>query len=212
VSALLVRPSRAAIVAVLMSLVLAVHFALTLAYLTPANPIRLEHQGPILAYMEPFFSQNWSLFAPDPTVDTRYLLVACRRHSDGPDEHAGWINITAPLRRTRADDRLGPVLAIERNQMGPLHSVFAPEDPLMARLAATDPVTYEPVISRYKAMRDAAAVECDRQHGAGATVAVGMRMVIIQSPPFSKRHEPLETGKTDYVELPWGPYERVATY
>lgn len=207
-----------------MCLLLAVHFVFTLAYLMPVNPLRLQHQRTIAAYMEPFFSQNWSLFAPDPTVDTRYLLVACRRYSDGPDEHAAWINITAPLRRTRADDRLGPVLAIERNQMGPLHVVFAPEDPVIARLAAIDPVTYEPVVSRHKAMREAAArsglrvlrrvasVECDRQHGVGATAEVGMRMVIIQSPPFSKRHQPLETGKTDYVELPWGPHEHVATY
>lgn len=207
-----------------MALLLIVHFAFTVAYLMPPNPLRLEHQAAISGYMEPYFAQNWSLFAPDPIVDTRLLLVACRRRGHGPDAHVSWTNITAPLRRTRATQRIGPVLAIERNQMGALHSVFAPEDPLIARLAAVDAEKYASVIATYDAVRSriaerglrvlrrVASAECDRLHGAGGTSEVGMRMVIIKSPPFSRRGQPLERGETHYVDLPWGSHERVAAY
>lgn len=204
---------------------LTVHFALTLLYLMPANPVGLRVRPAVSAYMDPFFTQNWALFAPDPIVDTRELLVSCRiRDGHGGATDTAWANITSPLRDKRAEYRVGPANAIERAQMGPLHLVLAPGDPLIERLARDKGKEFAALIADYeqerkrtaerghRLLRRVASAACDRLYGDGAATEVAMRMLVTESPPFSRRAEPLSSSATRYVDFPWGPYERVALF
>jgi hypothetical protein len=201
--------------------VLVVHFTLTLGYLTPPNAIGIRLRPVIDRYMEPYFSQAWSLFAPDPVVDTRELLVSCRvRDPDGSQRDTAWANITSPLRAQRAVYRIGPSNTVERAQLGPLHVVLAPAAPTTppdaaptgtgATTVAEDPATARRTEDGRRLLRRVASAVCDRSQGAGVTVAVAVRMLRTESPPFSRRHEPLSTSKTTYLDFPWGPHERVA--
>ena len=55
--------------------IVAIHFAITFLWNAPSNPIRDALGGQVNGYMEPFFEQNWSLFAPNPVNTEDELLV-----------------------------------------------------------------------------------------------------------------------------------------
>src|SRR4051794_40035543 len=79
--------------------ILVLHFSLTCLYLTPLNPVKVALLPYIATYIEPFFQQRWELFAPNPLVDTRMLLIACRvRNERGEIEERPWSNMTASFR------------------------------------------------------------------------------------------------------------------
>ena len=199
------------------------HFSATCLYLTPPNAIALRWRPTVDRYMTPYFAQAWTLFAPDPIVDTRELLVSCRIvRPDGSVEDSPWLDITTPLRDQRARYRIGPASALERAQTGGLHIVLAPPDPLIERLG--DDAENDPAYAAYKAQRDkiveqghrllrrVASAACDRTYGDGVTREVAVRMLRTPSPPFSQRRAPLSESETTYVDFPRGPYERVAAY
>ena len=45
---------------------LAAHFGITALHVTPVNPLKVEHERLVSAWIGPVFEQNWKLFAPDP--------------------------------------------------------------------------------------------------------------------------------------------------
>jgi hypothetical protein len=199
------------------------HFSATCLYLTPPNAIALRWRPTVDRYMTPYFAQAWTLFAPDPIVDTRELLVSCRiARADGSFEDSPWLDITTPLRDQRARYRIGPASALERAQTGGLHIVLAPPDPLIERLGAD--AENDPAFAAYKAQRAAvveqgqrllrrvASAACDRAYGRGVTTEVAVRMLRTPSPPFSHRRAPLSESETTYVDFPRGPYEPVAAF
>lgn len=204
---------------------LVVHFAFTLAFLTPVNPIKLRQLAIINRYMLPLFEQHWELFAPDPLVDTRLLLVSCRLRDDagGIDERP-YSNMTAAYRELKHRYRLTPADRLERAQFAPIHLMFGEQDAIAKRVRqhAQD----LPELERVRQMLDeqqakrakdgarllgrVASAECDRLYGRGRATEVQVRMAIIKSPPFSKRALPTEDGETTYSDFPWMPYEEVA--
>lgn len=199
------------------------HFSATCLYLTPPNAIVLRARPAVDRYMSPYFAQAWTLFAPDPIVDTRELLVSCQiARPDGSTEDSPWLDITTPLRDQRARYRIGPASALERAQTGGLHIVLAPPDPLIERLAENG--EHDPAYVAYKEQRAAmveqgnrllrrvASASCDRAYGRGATTEVGVRMLRTPSPPFSQRRAPLSSSETTYIDFPRGPYEPVAPF
>ena len=52
-------------------------FALTVVFVSPANPIKMEYGSLAIATIGEFFPQNWNLFAPTPVNSTQLLLVRC---------------------------------------------------------------------------------------------------------------------------------------
>lgn len=205
---------------------LAVHFTVTLAFLTPLNPVKLRALPAINRYMVPLFEQRWELFAPDPLVDTRYLLVACRvADAQGNVEERPYSNMTAAYRELKQRYRLTPADRIERAQFAPIFLLFGERDAISKRLLDhpdEDSPTYKrarEMINEEEKKRGMAAVrllgrvasaECDRLYGRGLSKEVRVRMATIKSPPFSKRQLPIEEGETKYVDFSWLPYEEVA--
>jgi hypothetical protein len=78
------RGERVLLFAVASTLIglLGFHFACTLLYLTPPNPIRIALHQRLERYMHPYFFQSWRLFAPDPGGTDGVVLVACRLSVD----------------------------------------------------------------------------------------------------------------------------------
>ncbi len=206
--------------------VLAVHFTVTLAFLTPLNPVKLRVLSSVNWYMVPLFEQRWELFAPDPLVDTRYLLVACRvADAQGNIEERPYSNMTAAYRDLKQRYRLTPADRIERAQFAAIFLLFGERNAISKRVlehADDDSPMYKrarEIINEEQQKRGLAGIrllgrvasaECDRLYGRGLSREVRVRMATVKSPPFSKRQLPIEEGETKYLDFSWMPYEEVA--
>ncbi len=91
------RPLRAAIgVAVAVCVMVSiVHLTLVFLHVAPTSEISRRYAGQINAWINPFFEQNWQLFAPDPETDTRQVSVRTRTTIAGAEKVSGWIDLTA---------------------------------------------------------------------------------------------------------------------
>ena len=65
------------------------HLGVTFLYLLPSNPMSSFYSGYAKKYMKLFFSQGWSLFAPEPPLSSLKLLYRCK-HSN--QEWGEWKN------------------------------------------------------------------------------------------------------------------------
>jgi hypothetical protein len=204
---------------------LAFHFAATLVHLTPMNPLKLRLQPVVDRYINPYFSQKWELFAPDPVVDTKELLVSCRvRRAAQSVEETAWSNMTAPLRQLKYHYRFSPADRLERVQTAALHLAFAPDDPVLSKMRKQRDANedYRRAIANFDDAKKkqfelakhllgrVASAECDRLFGTGVTSAVRVRLLAIEPPPFSKRTLPNESGDAHYFDFDWTPYELVS--
>jgi len=203
---------------------LIVHFGATAIYLTPANPVKLRLLPAIQSYIEPLFTQKWELFAPDPLVDTRLLLLSCRLPSPGGgDVDTPWSDMTTPLLETSYHHRFSFANRIYRAQHASVQLIYQANDPLVDRILAlkddspdfhalTSELGHERLAQMARGKRllvRTASAECDRLYGVGRTHAVRVRMVQVKAPPFSQRQLPNDAGETKYVDFDWGAYERL---
>jgi hypothetical protein len=209
-----------------LGVLLAAHFGATLIHLMPMNPIKMRLQPAVDRYIEPYFSQRWELFAPDPVLDTREVLVACRvKQPSGADQETAWSNVTTPLRQLKYHYRLTPADRLERVQSGALHVAFPPDDAVLAKIRKQHDVNeeYRKTIATFdeakkrdfelgsRLLGRVASAECDRTFGFGLTTAVRVRMLVLRSPPFSKRTLPNDAGDSFYFDFDWRPYEPVSS-
>lgn len=113
---------RARYVAVTIVLVcwLATHYALVGWSLLPANAIGILHGDVIRPYIEPFFSQNWHMFAPDPPLTNEsfviQLNVGARAESD--TWVTEWVDVTTLLLKKGASNPLSPAVPRLRTIQG----------------------------------------------------------------------------------------------
>jgi uncharacterized protein DUF5819 len=97
------RPPPSLLVRLAALLWLVGHFALTVAYVTPANPLTVSLQPLLDATIGTYFPQGWGFFAPNPGASVAVLLV--RPLSDAeltavstqglPED--GWYDLSTPL-------------------------------------------------------------------------------------------------------------------
>lgn len=86
-----------------MLLWLVVHFTLTVLYVTPLNPVKMQLQPLLDATIGTYFPQNWSLFAPNPLSSDQALLVrplTASEFAKAADEGLppdGWYDLSTPF-------------------------------------------------------------------------------------------------------------------
>ncbi len=115
--------------------VLAMHFAMTMAYLTPLNPVKLRLMPVVEGYIRPFFEQRWTLFAPDVEAMTRYVLVSCRgEDAQGVVQEQPWVNITLPLHELKQRYRLTPADRLDRAQTVGISQLTPNDDDVTKKL------------------------------------------------------------------------------
>jgi hypothetical protein len=213
-----------ALLPALILLVLIFHFVMTLAFLTPINPVKLHYDRWNLAYMQPFFSQNWRLFAPNPANDSRVLLVDCRvQQPNGEVQAMGWADISTALREMYHQNRFSPADRIDRLQATTVRTIFQVDPTIETlkqgrenseHLKQLIETLEEAKVSERELALDAlnrvASAHCDRLYGAERTSEVRVRMAILTFPRFSQRHLPDEDGKLEYVTFEWAPHQKVA--
>ncbi len=81
---------------------LVLHFALTVIYVMPLNPINAAMQPLLDATIGTYYSQNWRLFSPEPLARNYALLIrplsdeqAAAASRNLPSD--GWFDVTTPF-------------------------------------------------------------------------------------------------------------------
>lgn len=70
-----------------------VHLAATFLYNAPANPVSQRYAKQVSWWMEPLFSQNWRLFAPNPISEN--VEIDARASLDPDGRTTAWVNLSA---------------------------------------------------------------------------------------------------------------------
>lgn len=113
------------LVIILAVLLFSSHMFFTLLYLTPFNPVKAKHSFTVNAYMEPVFSQNWRLFAPNPASTNNKFLV---RAELGDGEITEWQDLTTFMIEKNADNRFTPYNRLVRIQRGAFTSLHQTDE------------------------------------------------------------------------------------
>ncbi len=102
------------------------HFLLTIIYVLPLNPIKIQLKPLIDAStMSSFFSQNWSLFAPNPVSQDYIMLVQPLRVNDPAElTSKGWYNLSSPLWKHFQSSRVSAYDRLARSQSSALRSTL----------------------------------------------------------------------------------------
>lgn len=107
------------------------HFIVTALYVLPFNPLSYKYNKQIESYMNPLFTQNWQLFAPNPLSQSVYVNVQIK---DIEGRESKWIDFTTPLLEANHKNRFSPVNTVVRlGQSAYLQSVHI--DPLTEKIA-----------------------------------------------------------------------------
>jgi hypothetical protein len=73
--------------------VLGAHLSATFLYNAPANPLSQRYAKQVQRWMEPLFSQNWHLFAPNPLSENVSVQARASLAPDG--RLTGWVDLSA---------------------------------------------------------------------------------------------------------------------
>jgi hypothetical protein len=89
------RWSRALVAATALAVVavLGVHLAATFLYNAPANPVSQRYAKQVQWWMDPLFTQNWRLFAPNPISENVTVQARASLSPDGAV--TGWFDLSA---------------------------------------------------------------------------------------------------------------------
>lgn len=93
------------IFAVFLAICFCMHFALTALYVLPLNPVKAKEGQLINGYMQPLFTQNWQLFAPDPLSNNIYVFLQAQ-YSNG--EESEWYDLSSESYKSNQERRISP--------------------------------------------------------------------------------------------------------
>ncbi|MGX5182331.1 DUF5819 family protein [Streptomyces avermitilis] len=213
------RIQRAALLAG--AALLGAHFFIAAFSQAPLSPAKIKLHGVISGYLEPYFTQNWSLFAPDPTKNDEGI-VARAKCADGAV--TDYYDVTGPLIKETQGDRFFPsrTVRLVSNGIQQLND----SDDLLLRLRqkqeskdAEDSKTKDgrrkqdiPLTPYEKSQHQDAEWSLSRfaltqmhgvcSDGTGPT-AIQARMYVKKLPPWSQRNNPKAKSALDLYDLPW---------
>lgn len=93
--------------------VLTIHFAFVTIANLPVSPLRAEFRNQIEYWVHPWFSQNWSFFAPEPVNEDIDLLVRGRYAENGSAQTTTWFDVNQPLIAEVARNRFSSLFVVE---------------------------------------------------------------------------------------------------
>jgi hypothetical protein len=213
------RIQRAALLAG--AALLGAHFSIAAFSQAPLSPAKIQLHGVVSGYLEPYFTQNWSLFAPDPTKDDQGI-VARAKCADGAV--TDYYDVTGPLIKETQEDRFFPsrTVRLVSNGLNQLND----SDDLLWRLRQKQkeengegseakggkdkrdiPLTPYEKSQHKDAERSLSRFALTQINnvcpdGTGPT-AVQARMYIKKLPPWSQRKNAKAKSTLDIYDLPW---------
>ena len=108
-------PTISSIIKGLFVTMLIVHFSILFFHQLPDNPLKHEFKYEFHGYVDPFFTQAWTLFAPNPINSNMSLLMRFEYENDDIEpEITNWIDITEPLIKDREDNFWSPAQRVSK--------------------------------------------------------------------------------------------------
>jgi hypothetical protein len=210
-------------VAFLVSAVIAVVYALCcVVYNAPASPAQIRLAKPVKSMMDPYFAQDWMLFAPNPSTTNKQLLLEAKLKTSGSGEKVTTpIDIGTAIDRMPRDDRLFPtkrpgvILAFQQ--------MFQNYSNMSKRIQAQAPKARQPhlqeeLVRRYATafdeLRNFLSAEARVRYPGSTIVSVRATFTTQAIVPFSQRNEkPAPNEKKEMiVQTAWMPYASGIAY
>lgn len=94
--------------------VIVMHFSILALHQLPDNPLKHQYKRELTGYVEPFFSQAWTLFSPNPINTNMSLLMRFEFEDKGLSDTTDWIDITEPLIKIREASFWSPAQRISK--------------------------------------------------------------------------------------------------
>ncbi|KFG01942.1 hypothetical protein IQ62_04360 [Streptomyces scabiei] len=216
------RIQRAALLAG--AALLGAHFFIAAFSQAPLSPAKIQMYPVISGYLDPYFTQNWSLFAPDPASNDEGIIARVKC-ADGTV--TDYYDVTGPLIKGTQEDRFFPSRLPRLVSTG-IRQLNDSDDLLLRLRKKQESKNVEDTeTSRARGKKSKRNIPLTpfekRQHknaeralsrfaltqmrdvcpaGAGPT-AVQARMYVKQLPPWSQRNNSKAKGKLDLYDLPW---------
>lgn len=101
------------------------HFLLTIVYVFPANPIKVRFKPFLDRTIGTIFTQNWSLFAPNPVAkDYVMLLQPLQGNQISEVKQGRWYNVSSPFWQRFQNNRFSAYDRLGRSQTNALRSAL----------------------------------------------------------------------------------------
>ncbi|MDQ0942380.1 DUF5819 family protein [Streptomyces sp. V1I1] len=189
---------------------LGAHMTMAALSQAPLSPAKLVYGDRVAEYLDPYFSQNWQLFAPTPVSDDRGILAraAC---ADGSVSE--YFDVSARGLEKAQSSRLFPSREVRIVSAG-LQNVTSSEE-ILRRLREKQtndkkpmlpPLPYEKV-TEAEAVKSLSRYAYDQMPTAcnGKAVKLQVRMYVHELPPWSKRNDSSAEGKVLVKDFAWTP-------
>ncbi|QRX91155.1 DUF5819 family protein [Streptomyces noursei] len=187
---------------------LGLHFCVASFSQMPLTPVKLRFLSFVNNYLQPYQTQNWRLFAPNPLSENRGILARGRCANGKTTE---FYDVTSRYIEAAQNSRFfpsrmsrlvtgnvlqlsggDPVLDELREQQKTLHKRPLPETPLEKK-NRKETVTF---LSRYS------LTQMPQMCG-GRPDEVQVRVYVEKMPPWSKRNDPKARSETKIQDMDW---------
>ena len=97
-----------------------VHYGLVGLSLLPRNAITVLYPEPVDRYLQPFFVQNWHMFAPSPPLinETFLIQLYVQAKPGGEGRLSEWFDVSTPLRARMWSNPISPAMTRARTIEG----------------------------------------------------------------------------------------------
>jgi hypothetical protein len=93
---------------------LTIHFLMTFAITLPPTPLTTEYGKAIESWIHPYFTQNWSFFAPTPPTEDDFVIAQYRYvAASGETVESPWINLSRTLNEATQRDRVSSLAIVQ---------------------------------------------------------------------------------------------------
>ncbi len=194
------------------------HFSLIAIYQFPDNPIKHKYKIEINSYVDPMFSQAWTLFSPNPINSNMSLLYQFQYKNNGKIVSTSWIDVTQPLITNRKENYWSPYQRISKFIQSSMQNINENNNLIAEHIKATDSLKNDKLKSNVfyqKAMNTAYGHKCILQYSQFVAkkyfkndlnnfknLFVRYKIFNAKFPRFSKRNE-------DYYDLKKYTFEEV---
>jgi hypothetical protein len=94
--------------------ILVLHFSIIFLDQLPDNPIKHQYKKELLKYVDPFFTQSWHLFSPNPINTNMSLVLRFKYFNKGKEQITEWVDVTEPIITEREDKFWSPAQRISK--------------------------------------------------------------------------------------------------
>lgn len=192
---------------------LCAHFLATALHLMPLTLVGVHYRGLTESYIQPYFSQRWSLFAPEPPTMNAWVEYQCEDEAAG---QTGWLRVGASLRETHRRRRFTPASYLRRVEGSGVMAILGEKseqfDKLIASVDVDDPDALEQFSRVFHARQLDAAKRARRvyrlahvrcQDAVTSPRSVRVRAVWRDIPKYSFRNDPPSEAPPKAKTLPW---------